>query len=795
MHQHVTLYISNMVVNWIRDRLQDEAARKALFAYLDSVVDCCLPPLVRAWHEKHGGNKDTNGDYTTDGDYDPRSTQGRLTDVWRKEHPIEPYSCHADIKNLPPPDPALRPFDPQRFDEEAQVRLALGVVSSYHGHYPNCQVKHEGKVVCKARYPRVLYDAAEREARAAGTATATPDADDPVPDINLAILVGLVRPVALDTFKPVGDWDMVKAVVGGDVDSEALEKYWDTRSVEPGYRKAALDAAGVVLTMISGHLRDVCKADVLKSEDVSESNWKEVVPLLVTTLRRVVPDMPCEFVSSEWCRLAFEASSLWRRNRAALDAGTYRESAVNYRAVTAPLVSLVDRRDSKWRVPTNPAVSTVLPFNAAVEVLSDGIVASHKSMYATNYSTKMGVTDTIIRLLTLAAMRRQQVKPDADDLDPTQEYARMLSSSLLAICGKIIIPAQLMATYLLGEKDFYISHEFASVHHYHYFPSRLASAEATDDGNDGGTASPVDIDTAAVDTSADSGTCCVGMDCIDTCGTSDVGADVETGCDMHLDNDASASDGDSTVQAPGPSATRSTAATVCGQAMELEPAHESVMRVTATATCISGTQVSDTYCGDGAAPPGVDEYDCADPFIDDRPRRDIYEASSSLRSQDTDASDGPITAAGHAHTVTHNNDLDSDGDADPDDGKMATWRRQGDTFVLSTQADCYMQRCDAAHITPESVLWAPPVQTNDGFELLHRMSAFAYAVSVQDSAAKDPSLSQSYHVPTDGPSRVLEGHVQVPVFKRLLPCLRPHYSCVPIAPSHSGGPDVVCLPY
>ena len=127
MHQHVTLYISNMVVNWMRDRLQDEAARKALFAYLDSVVDCCLPPLVLQWHEDHGGSK-------TDGDYDPRSTRGRLTGVWRGKHPLKPYSCHADIKNMPPPDPALRPFDPQQFDSELQVRLALGVVSSYHGH-------------------------------------------------------------------------------------------------------------------------------------------------------------------------------------------------------------------------------------------------------------------------------------------------------------------------------------------------------------------------------------------------------------------------------------------------------------------------------------------------------------------------------------------------------------------------------------------------------------------------------------------------------------------------------------
>jgi hypothetical protein len=39
LHQHVTLYISNMVVNWMREWLQDEIARMALFEYL---VPCCL---------------------------------------------------------------------------------------------------------------------------------------------------------------------------------------------------------------------------------------------------------------------------------------------------------------------------------------------------------------------------------------------------------------------------------------------------------------------------------------------------------------------------------------------------------------------------------------------------------------------------------------------------------------------------------------------------------------------------------------------------------------------------------
>eukprot|EP01047_Picozoa_sp_COSAG01_P050734 COSAG01_NODE_5158_length_4445_cov_12.910953_7_plen_128_part_00 len=51
------------------------------------------------------------------------------------------------------------------------------------------------------------------------------------------------------------------------------------------------------------------------------------------------------------------------------------------------------------RVPTNPAISTALPFNAAVEVLADGILASHKAHYSLNYSAKMGVTDATVRIL------------------------------------------------------------------------------------------------------------------------------------------------------------------------------------------------------------------------------------------------------------------------------------------------------------------------------------------------------------------------------------------------------------
>eukprot|EP01049_Picozoa_sp_SAG25_P013291 SAG25_NODE_2018_length_2021_cov_2.213840_2_plen_49_part_01 len=46
-------------------------------------------------------------------------------------------------------------------------------------------------------------------------------------------------------------------------------------------------------------------------------------------------------------------------------------------------------------------------------------------------------------------------------LDDTSRDVPVHTLQPLAICGKVVMPAQLMATYLLGEDDFYISHKFA----------------------------------------------------------------------------------------------------------------------------------------------------------------------------------------------------------------------------------------------------------------------------------------------------------------------------------------------
>jgi hypothetical protein len=54
----------------------------------------------------------------------------------------------------------------------------------------------------------------------------------------------------------------------------------------------------------------------------------------------------------------------------------------------------------------------------------------------------MGVTDATIRILVLAALRKQLAKPDAADLNACQEYRRAMNTSLMAVCSKMNFPAQ-----------------------------------------------------------------------------------------------------------------------------------------------------------------------------------------------------------------------------------------------------------------------------------------------------------------------------------------------------------------
>jgi hypothetical protein len=51
LHMHFQLWVSNMCVEWLRERLQNDQTRESLFRYLDTVVDCNLPSLLKEFHE------------------------------------------------------------------------------------------------------------------------------------------------------------------------------------------------------------------------------------------------------------------------------------------------------------------------------------------------------------------------------------------------------------------------------------------------------------------------------------------------------------------------------------------------------------------------------------------------------------------------------------------------------------------------------------------------------------------------------------------------------------------------
>eukprot|EP01049_Picozoa_sp_SAG25_P008007 SAG25_NODE_691_length_5916_cov_9.126698_6_plen_197_part_00 len=109
----------------------------------------------------------------------PLPPAGQPDDQWRREHRIESFPHTADVKNMPPPDPALRLFDPVRFDSELETRRTLSVVSGcLHEHYGKCQRQVDGKPVCKDRFKRACYTAEERANRANGIMSAAPVASE-----------------------------------------------------------------------------------------------------------------------------------------------------------------------------------------------------------------------------------------------------------------------------------------------------------------------------------------------------------------------------------------------------------------------------------------------------------------------------------------------------------------------------------------------------------------------------------------------------------------------------------------
>jgi ubiquitin C-terminal hydrolase len=51
LHTHFQVWVSDMLVEWMRERLQRDETRASLFRYLDTVVDCNFPSMLKEYHE------------------------------------------------------------------------------------------------------------------------------------------------------------------------------------------------------------------------------------------------------------------------------------------------------------------------------------------------------------------------------------------------------------------------------------------------------------------------------------------------------------------------------------------------------------------------------------------------------------------------------------------------------------------------------------------------------------------------------------------------------------------------
>jgi hypothetical protein len=727
LHGHATLHVCDMGVQWLRTRLQDPAARQRLFGFLDTVVDCNHPPRVKAFHTSVNGASGGDG-ATKMADYRPKEYP--LTQAWCEScPPIGPFAATPDIRPLPPPDPSHRRFysSPAAWDAEMGMRLALSVAhkaSCYHSHYAGCRISSDGVIVCVARFPRACFSEAERVARAQGVPVAGQAT-------RLAVVVGIVRPVALESaigdasgrwaeaLPPVGTWAEVEAICG----ETGLEAKWVATYCREELASAG-DSASVVLAIVASHILQLNEGII--PETLTARDWDTFAPRVRTTLL-TLHGADFEFVDAEWCQKRWESAGSGRQRDAVADVDTWREFAYSYCANSDPRVSLVDKRDSHWRVPTNPAVSTVLPFNASVEVLADGILASHKAHYSTNYSTKLGITDTIIRILMLASLQKQIVKPDAEDLDGGQEFRRMVSASLIAIMGKMSFPGQVMATYTLGERDFYASHEFVDIHYFHYFPMwSYADADA-----EAGAAAGVDG-----------------------------GGMVKYG--QSGDGDGSPDDGPP-ADLDGP-----------GTDDELEDGSTSDE---------GGAQDSGEGQPESGSPSQLDDGPAA------RARKCRRHAPPSADGDSATLSDVTAGIAANLDGDDSAPGVEGvdDGAADAGASVSGTWVRAGDTFVLSARGAAYRDRCAPTAVLPDSVLWAPTPHGDDGFGHLHRMGVIDYHLTVRDTQ-QSQKLSRPYYVEPGRESCIAPGHVQVPVSVRHKPSIRPEHSLTSVVqPRHWRG--------
>ena len=124
-HIHLSVHVAASCVQYLRGWLENAEHRKQLFAYLDSVVDCCVPSALVDWQRE----------VAPDGASQPHHfdcKQYQLSPVWRQRpaNVVRGFDANADIKYIPPQDARLRDFDTDAFGEETESRYALSVSTS-----------------------------------------------------------------------------------------------------------------------------------------------------------------------------------------------------------------------------------------------------------------------------------------------------------------------------------------------------------------------------------------------------------------------------------------------------------------------------------------------------------------------------------------------------------------------------------------------------------------------------------------------------------------------------------------
>jgi hypothetical protein len=298
---------------------------------------------------------------------------------------------------------------------------------------------------------------------------------------DLAAVVGAVRPLRINSFEAVGTWGAVATCCGLEAAARgSLPGLWSAATrARPELDISAGEVSLTVLALLATAVSASSETVLWDRVAGAVRDGMAPVPFYAAASR-------VQWIDAAWCEAAWKSASGFQRAVAAKKAlavlTNAHQDALHVDVVTASGTcrpALVDKRDHGFRVPSNPTASTQLPFNQSVEVLADGVMATHKSMYATLYSTKMGINDADTRVIVLASLNKQLEKLDTAHLDPLRQNRRAVSSVTMGIIGKLKYPQQMVCTYLLKLPDAYMSHEWVAVSGYSFLP--YASLRLVDD--------------------------------------------------------------------------------------------------------------------------------------------------------------------------------------------------------------------------------------------------------------------------------------------------------------------------